>query len=258
MQDDRYIINSVIRAAKILESFSADTPSLSNSEISKRLNINKTAVTRLMHSLVKAEFVHRDEDSGRYNLTHKLFGIGSVYVKNSNLHTIGRPLLEKLTERFNENTQIGILDRTEVMYLEQVKCSQHIGLMSSSGSRLPAYCTGAGKILLSYLSSEELDQFCKLVEFKRYTQHTVVDPDLLKQQLPHIKNAGYALVRNEFQGDVLSIGAPVIDGRGKVLAAISLAGPRYRMDSEEKIDEYIEAVVDTAGEISRRVKYSGK
>ena len=254
MNEDRYVINSVVRAAKILEAFSLETPTLSNAELSKILRINKSAITRLMHSLVKAGLVSRDETTGRYSLTHKLFRIGSVYVNNSSLHTIGRPLLEKLSSRFNENAQIGILDRAEVMYLEQVKCSQHIGLMSTSGSRLPSYCTGAGKVLLAYLTDDEFEEVCATADLKRYTPLTIVEPDKLREQMQKIRQAGYAIAKSEFQPDVISFAAPVFGENGKVIAAISLAGPVFRMDFPEKMEEFIQVVVDTAGEISEQVR----
>lgn len=256
--EDRYVINSVLRAAKILEAFSLESPSLTNAELAKKLGIHKSAITRLMQSLVKAEFVKRDKKSGRYSLTHKLFQIGNVYVKNSNLYTEGRPLLESLSTRFNENAQMGVLDKTDVLYLDQVRCSQHIGLMSFTGSRLPAYCTGAGKLLLAYLSKKQLDEFFRSVDLIRYTPKTIVEPATLKEQFTQIKKAGFAVVKSEYRQDVFSIAAPVRDENGDVAAAISLAGPVFRMDHHEKIKAYLHAVVDTAKAISMRMGYIEK
>jgi DNA-binding IclR family transcriptional regulator len=253
MTDERYVINSVVRAARILESFTVETPSLSNAELAKKLGINKSAITRLMQSLVKAKFVTRDKGTGRYQLTHKLFKIGNVYVKNSSLHSEGLPLLKKLSKSFNENAQIGILDKTEVMYLEQIKCSQHIGLMSTRGSRLPAYCTGAGKVILAYLTADRLDEFYRNVDFVSFTPNTATDPEALNEQLEKIRNEGVALVRSEFRDDVISVAAPVYGNEGEVIAAISLAGPVYRMDFPDKIEKYKRSVMDTAKNLSDRI-----
>jgi len=256
--EDRYVINSVVRAARILESFTMETPILTNADLAKKIGVDKSTITRLMQSLEKVEFVTRDQVSGQYSLTHKLFQIGNVYVQNTDLNNEGRPLLEKLSDTFNENAQMGVLDKTEVLYLEQVRCSQHIKLMSFVGSRLPAYCTGAGKLLLAHLSDEEYYKFCRSVEFISHTPKTIVEPEILKDQLSIIRDNGFAIAKSEFREDVFSIAAPVLDGNNRVIAAISLAGPLFRMDHPEKIKEYIKAVVETAEDLSIRLGYTGK
>lgn len=254
--DDRYAINSVLRAAKILESFTVETPTLTNADLAKKLGLNKSAVTRLLQSLVKAGFIRRDQHTRQYSLTHKLSQISSAYIKNTSLHIEGRPLLEQLSAKYNENAQMGRLDNTEVLYLDQVRCSQHIGLMSFTGSRLPAYCTGAGKLLLAYFSEEQFNAYCRTVDFIRFTPETVTDPAILKNQLVEIKKAGFVIVKSEFRSEVLSIAAPALDENGDVIAAISLAGPVFRMDDSKKIKEYTQAVVDTAKVLSMRIGYT--
>lgn len=253
--DNRYVINSVLRAAKILESFTVEKPTLTNAELSKKLGLNKSAVTRLLQSLVTAGLIRRDQNSGRYGLTHKLSQIGNAYVKNASLHIEGRPLLEQLSSKSSENAQMGMLDDTEVLYLDQVRCSQPIGLMSFTGSRLPAYCTGTGKLLLAYLSEEQFKNYCRSVDFIRYTPKTILDPTILKNQLTEIKKAGFAVLQSEFRQDVLSIAAPVLDENGRVVAAISIAGPVFRLNHPDKVNELIRAVVDTAKALSMRIGY---
>ena len=254
--DDRYAINSVLRAARILESFTVETPALTNAELAKKLGLNKSAITRLLQSLVKVGFIRRDDHTRRYSLTHRLSRIGSVYVKNNSLQIEGHPLLEQLSAKCGENAQMGRLENTEVLYLDQVRCSQHIGLMSFSGGHLPAYCTGTGKLLLAYLSEEQFKTYCRSVNFTRVTQKTITDPAILKEQLIQIKKDGVALVKSEFRPDVLSIAAPVLDENGKVIAAVSLAGPVFRMDNPKKIQEYKQAVIDTAKALSIRIGFT--
>ena len=254
--DNKYAINSVLRAARILESFTVETPTLTNAELAKKLGLNKSAVTRLLQSLVKAGFIRRDDRTRRFSLTHKLSQIGSAYIKNTSLHIEGHPLLKQLSSKCNENAQLGRLDNAEVLYLDQVRCSQHIGLMSFSGSHLPAYCTGAGKILLAYLSEQQFKEYCRSVDFIRFTPETITDPAMLNDQLIGIKKNGFAIVKSEFRPDVISIAAPVLDESGRVIAAISLAGPVFRMDDPQKIQEYKQAVIDTAKALSIRIGYA--
>lgn len=256
--EDRYVINSIVRAARILEAFSIETPTLTNAELAKKTGIDRSTITRLMQSLEKVEFVNRDKNSGKYSLTHKLSQIGNVYVKTATLNSQGRPFLEKLSDRFNENTQMGVLDKTEVLYLEQVICSQHIKLMSYAGSRLPAYCTGVGKLLLAYISDNKFDEYCQSVDFIPHTPKTIVKPALLKKHLAKIRKTGFAVAKSEFREDVISIAAPVWNENNEIIAAISLAGPLFRMNHPQKIKDYADAVVETSRDLSRRLGYTGE
>ena len=250
---DRYLINSVLRAAQILESFTLDQPTYSNSELAKKIGINKSSATRLLYSLERAGFIVRDRQTGRYSLTYKLHLIGNVYVQNTSLHMESVPLLKGLSAEFNENTHLGMMDRTDVLYLEQVKCAQPIGLMSSAGSRLPAFCTGIGKVLLAYMSDGEFDAYCREADLIRYTENTVVDPEEIRAGGAEIRAYGYSITRGEFRPEVFSVSAPVRDSSGQVVAAISLAGPCFRMDHPEQVERYIVAVTDTAHKISQRL-----
>jgi DNA-binding IclR family transcriptional regulator len=253
---ERYAINSVLRAAQILESFSLEKPTYSHSEISKKLGLNKASVTRLLSSLEKAGLLEKDSENGKYGLTVKLYQIGSVYINRTGLPEAARPVLSELAASCNESSHLTILHDFEVLYIDRVECSRPIRMMSYVGRKLPAYCTGTGKVFLAHLSEEDLKTFFRVVKMRRITPKTLTNRAALKLELPQIRLQGYAVDRGENETEVVAVAAPVRDQIGEVVAAVSIAGPVYRITEEGIRESIIPAVVRAAAMISKRLGYA--
>jgi DNA-binding IclR family transcriptional regulator len=124
------------------------------------------------------------------------------------------------------------------------------------GGRLPAYCTGVGKVLLAALPSKELNLFLKKNPLKRFTTNTITDPEKLKESLTQIRAQGYALDLEEFSQGLMCVASPIFNYSQKEIGAISISGPSHRM--QEKNLEYLIALMkSTAQQISRRLGYNG-
>jgi len=255
LPSDLHIINSVLRAAQILDSFNPQKPVYTNTELSRKLGLNKTTVTRLLYSLEKAGFVERDPKTKEYGLTHKLYRIGSVYISQVDLHRVAMPELAKLGSFCQETVHLVILNEWKAFYLDKVESPQSIRLISSIGNTCPAYCTGVGKVLLAFLPEEELKGFFRSVELKRYTPNTICSPKELKVHLKMIKEQGYAIDDSEHEPEVRCVAAPVYGRNGSVIASISIAGPVYRMTREKMERELVQAVKSTAHTISKKLGY---
>ena len=160
LNGDRYLINSVLRAAQILESFSANKFHYTNSELAIKLGLNKSTMTRLLYSLEKAGFLVRDPKTREYRLTHSLFCIGNVYINQIDLHKGAMPLLAQLSESCKETVHLAVLREFQVFYLDKVEGPQSISMTSAIGETNPAYCTGVGKVLLAYLNEKKFSH-CK-------------------------------------------------------------------------------------------------
>lgn len=254
-QEDRYIIPSVIRALQILEAFSFEKSTYTNSEISKKFELNKSSVTRLLYSLEKARFIRRDKETGAYQLTHKSYQVGRVYIKQVDVHKVSMPILENLTITCQEVSHLGILDEMQVLYLDWVESSQTVSLPSMTGMKLPAYCTGNGKNFLAYMDEETLSSYFKSTPLIQHTANTITDPELLKEQLTQVRKQGYACDFEESHQDVISVSAPVFDEKGKMVAGISVAGPAFRMKNDMLQKKIIPETKKAAGQISKRLGY---
>jgi DNA-binding IclR family transcriptional regulator len=257
-ENGRYAINSVLRAAQILHSFSLEKPTFTHAEISKNLGLNKAAVTRLLFSLEKAGLLEKDSESGKYSLTIRLYQIGSVYINLTGIPQAARPHLSDLAAQCNESTHLSILREFEVVYIDKVECSRPIRMMSYVGRKLPAYCTGTGKVLLAHLSEQDLKTYFRTVKLKRRTPNTITKAAALRTELEKVRGSGYALDKAENEAEVMSLAAPIRDQTGRVVAAVSIAGPVFRMAEKGTLRRFIPLVISTAERISSRLGYIGK
>ena len=253
--EDKYLINSVLRATQILDTFSLEKTSFTHAELSKTLDINKAAVTRLLHTLEHAGFLEKDHSTGGYSLTVKLFRIGSVYLSKVDIHTAAMPHLTELAAQYKETAHLAVLNGYEAFFIDRVESGQSIRMKSLVGSKLPAYCTAIGKVLLAHQDNDFLNQFIKSVELKRYTSTTITDLKLLKKHLNKVKTQGYAIDDVEHEPELKSTAAPLKEHTGKVVAAISIAGPAYRMQDDKLFKKIIKSVVETADRISQKLGY---
>jgi DNA-binding IclR family transcriptional regulator len=257
MASKYYRINSVIRAAQILESFSLEKPTYTNSQLAKKLGLNKSSVTRLLYSLEEARFLRRDKKTGEYSLTFKLFKIGSVYINQIDFRSESKPLLSELASSFKETVHLAVLNDFDVFYIEKIETFQSIGMISRVGRKAPSYCTGVGKVMLAHLEEEKLKDFFRTVDLKRYTPNTITDLEELRLHLKRILELGYAIDDSEHEAEVKCVATPLRDVSGKVVAAISISGPGYRITRERMETELIPAIKRTAARISNRLGYVG-
>ena len=258
MSEDRYVINSVLRAAQILKAYSKEKALFTNSELARRFGLNRSTITRLLYSLEKAGFLVRDQRTREYALTHWLFRIGNVYISQTDLHKEAMPLLERLASSCKETVHLAILSGVKLLYLDKVEGPQSIRIASMVGDTNPAYCTGVGKVLLAYLEKKDLDAYLNSVHLKRYTPNTICDADDLKLHLSRVRERGYAIDDCEHQPDVRCVAAPVRDKDDCVIASISISGPEFRMVHEKIEEELIPSIKKTASRISQRLGYLEK
>ena len=221
------------------------------------LGLNKTAVMRILSSLEEAGFLKNEDKTGEYRLTHKLYRIGSIYIQQVDIRKEATPVLTRLSEISGETVHLGVLRDFEVFYIDKIESSQSIGMRSRTGNKSPAYCTGVGKAMLAYLDEAELETFFRTVELKRYTPNTICDENESRQHLARIKAQGYAIDDAEHESEVRCVSAPVLNKEGEVNAAISVAGPVFRINREKIETLLISAVKNAAVDISQRMGYKG-
>ncbi len=253
----RYLINSVLRAARVLEAFSFDRPAYTNVELSKKLGLNKSTMTRLLYSLEKAGFLSRNGKTAEYRLTHRVLPLAAVYLDQLSLHSEAQPLLAELADLTGETVHLAVLDDFEMLYIDKVESPQSIGMKSSVGKRVPAYCTAVGKIMLSHMEQAELDNYLSAVEFIAHTPNTIVDPERLRDHLDLVRRQGFALDDVEHEDEVKCVAGSVRDATGKVAASISVSAPLFRIGRPGEMEKNIDAVMKIGLKLSRRLGYLG-
>ena len=257
MANDRYAINSILRAFQVLDAFSFEKSRFKFSELEKKLGFNKTTLLRVLTSLVVAGVLEHNDQTKEYRLTYRLFRIGNIYRDQMDLYGVALPFISKLSSLTEETVHLAVLNSYQVLYIGKIESSQSISIRSHIGSSNPCYSTGVGKAILANLNDDEIENFFRTVKLERFSPNTICDPDEFRLHLKRIREQGYCLDEGENEEEVRCVAAPIFNSEGKAIASISIAGPQFRMTREKINQEFIPAIKDTARDISIRMGFTG-
>jgi DNA-binding IclR family transcriptional regulator len=255
---NQYEIKVVGKAVRVLRVLSDGIPR-TLTEVSQELDMNISTTFRLLATLANHNFLELDEPTGKYRLGLACLELARAYQTENELLRVAHPELEKLRDTTKETVHLAALDGLEIIYLEKLESLYAIGLMSSRvGKRAPAYCTGVGKALLSHVDPEVIQANVEWSPLKPFNERTIVEVDELLAHLEETRVRGYALDEGEHEVEVRCVAAPIFDQTGKVVAAVSISGPRARMDPVAQNERLINLTLQTAQEISAKLGYNPK
>ncbi|TYO96205.1 IclR family transcriptional regulator [Desulfallas thermosapovorans] len=248
-------VQSVDRSLAILEALARHREPIALTVLSVKLGLNISTVHRLLNTLIVAGFVEQEPNQGRYRLGLKTFEIGNAALYNLDIRSIAKPYLKELVDRCNETANLSVLNRGEVVYIDQVESPNIVKMFAKPGTRGPAYCTASGKVLLASLPPGELNQIVKKNKFYKYTDRTITDSELFKKELAKVKQQNYAIDFGELEEGVQCVAAPVRNHEGKTIAAISVSGPATRISQSFPRAELIKLIIEAANRISLQLGF---
>ena len=255
--DSRLYGTSLIKGLQILKCFSPESHERGITELAELLNLAKSTVSRIVHSLEMEGFLCRVPGSGKYQLGLVLWGLGNLAVERSRgLAEVARPYLEELVSRTKESAQTVILEGFECVRLDKIEASQSVRAYMSVGGRFPAHVSASGQVLLAYQPESTISALIKR-GLRAYTSRTVTDGDELDRRLRVIREQGYAVNQGQYRDDVGGFGAPVRDSSGAVIAALGISIPMSRFPSRDASRAAAELLVDTTTRLSREMGYMG-
>ena len=252
------LVQTIERASQILDILGQSQHGISIRELSTKINLPKGTIHRLLSSLLYFGYVRQDPKTRNYFLGFKLVELGNLLLGQLDLRKEAEHFLRDLAEGTNETIHMVILDRDEVVYIEKVELEQQSGglrMASRVGLRNPIHSCAVGKVLLADFSDEALDHFLKGKNFMRRTENTITDPVQLKEHLKSVKKQGFAIDDEENEKGIRCVAAPVRNGAGKVVAAISISGPAFRVTRKVVQESLKKEVMETAFKISQRLGY---
>lgn len=254
MDNDKYLLSSVYNTLGILDLLSKHEE-LGVAEISKELNMGRASVFRMLYTLEKKKFVHKTSDA-KYKLGVKFAHYGSVVLERLNHFSIAKPFLQDLRDKHNLTTHLAILDDNyDVIIMNKELSKSTIQMTSKIGAKLPAYCSGTGKVLLASRLDEDLEEKIQSFDLEKLTDTTITDSNKLIEELKRIILEGYGADLEESEVGLVCYAAPVKEITGKVIAAISISGAATIMTQNK--ESLIKSVKDTAKEISKALGYTG-
>ena len=252
-----YTIQSVVHALDIIEAFrGTNKEDLGVTELSERLGLHKNNVFRLLATLETRGYIEQNRLTGNYRLGIKTFEMGQCFLSQTGLLKQARPVMDELARSCNETVYVAVLRCDKVVYLDIAETTQSVRVANRVGSLLPAHCTAVGKVQLAYLSQEELARIFQNEKLQGFTNNTITEKEKLVTHLKDVAKKGYALDIEEFEEEVMCIGAPVIDYTGRAVAGICISGPGCRMTKKRMESELLPLIKSASGEISRRLGYN--
>jgi IclR family acetate operon transcriptional repressor len=254
-QPTRYAVPAVEGALSALETL-ADAPRLGVSELAKRLGLSKGSVYRLLATLVRRGYVEKDPQSDRYQLTYRLFAVGSRAAQRLGLREVAQPVMERLGSETGEAVNLGVLDDFRTVSLHLVESAHPLSIHMRIGG-LPANATATGKILLAALDPAEFARRLGGRRLERVTERTIKSRPALLAELARVRAQGFAVDDEECSLGMRCVGAPIRDHRGIVVAALSVVAPCHRLPSAA-LPATIAMVREATQEISRHLGHAGE
>jgi len=245
--EEKYVNKSLQRALRVLDLFTAENLELTATDIANRMDTLSGTIFATLRTLERFGYLVRDGNK-RYSLGLKLLERGNLVFGRMDLRAIAQQALKSVASTHKVNTHLAVLYGWSVMYLHREEGYPSVILKEVVGTRVPAYCTALGKVLLSSLDEASLGEYLEQADLEPLTAFTITDPERLRSEIKKASEQGYAIDNEEFHAGNLCLAAPVKDHRGDIIAATSLSIPKTLVTGGQ-----LACFVDVIREASSRI-----
>ena len=243
-------VRALAKGLAVIETFNAQASALTLSDVAKCTGLSRGTARRLLLTLV--ELGYAAFDGKRFSLRPRVLRLGFAYLSAQNLWQLAQPLMAALVEKVHESCSIAVLDGLEIVYVARVPTATRImSINLGLGTRLPAFATSMGRVLLAGLPDEQLSAAVKYAPaLSAYTAKTIHDKAALLKELDAVRRQGWALVDQELEIGLRSIATAITDANGKVIAALNIGTHATRWPMQKLLQDVLPALKETAAAIS--------
>lgn len=248
---DKDYVQSLERGLAVILAFSEHHPRLSLAELAELTGLSRPTVRRIVLTLEKLGYV---ESKGKgYALTPHVLALGNAYLSSLDITETAQPYMEEVTKVTGHTCSLAALDGEDAVFLTRVPSRNVMRHTLTTGTRLPAFATSMGRVLLAGLPDHDINGFLRHAPFPAYTAHTVTDVDELRAILRRVYEQGWALVNQEFEEGVRSFSAPVLDAEQRTVASLSMSVPASSVGLDEIHEQILPVVIEHARAISKQL-----
>lgn len=226
MADGAGFVRSFARGLAVLKAFDDHNPSMTLSEVARKIDLPRATTGRFLETLVTLGYA--SFDGRNYRLRPRVLELGMAYFSSHSFLDIANPLLKEAAERAEEHCSMAVLDGSEIVYVARHTANRMMSFSITIGKRYPAVYTSLGRALLGTLPDAALDEIIKAAEIRAITSQTITDKDELRAAVLRGREDGYVLAESQLELGILSIAVPVRDRSGKCIAAINMGVPTSR------------------------------
>lgn len=246
------MLKTLTLALDVMKMFTREKPVWGGRELANELNMNHTRIYRVLETLSRNNFLHKDPETKKYTLGFAVWELGNIMYEGLNVKQLIRPLLEDLRSETGESVFLIVLDGDEAVTLDVVEPENKVKFSVSTGSRTPLYVGASYRSILAFVDEETVQQIVHEQQLKNYTKSTMVDPEEIMKELENIRNKGWAISESEYTKDVIAIAVPLFKDN-QVIGSITVSGPVYRM-TEDKIEKYLPLLMETRDAVEQTVQ----
>ena len=247
---DSYV-QSFARGLEVIRSFSAQAPQQTLSEVAARTGLTRAGARRILLTLQALGYV--ETDGRQFRPTARILDLGFAYLSSLPIWNLAEPVMEDLVERVRESSSAAVLEGLDVVYVLRVPTHKIMRTNLGVGSRLPAFWTSMGRVLLAALPEEELLARLARLPRERHTAHTTLDDAGLLARIREVRQQGWCVVNQELEEGLISIAAPLVDRAGRTVAALNVSGQANRTSEAEMREQMLPALLAAAQAIGQRM-----
>ena len=247
-------VQVIDRSLDIIEQLATSEEGLSVTELSRRTDLPKSTVFRILGTFSSRHYVEKNEATNLYVLGYKFVEIASVYLNKIVLKTEAVPIMHEVASALTGISYLGVLEKNEVMYLERVEQFNSIRLYSQIGKHEPLYCTALGKVLLSQLPVQDFEHIAKSLTYEKMTSKTIRNFEELAREVEQARVNGYAVDRGEQAENIQCLAVPIFDFTRKAIAAMSISKPD--LFKLHKIELILAKMREASEKLSLRMGYT--
>jgi IclR family pca regulon transcriptional regulator len=249
---DGDFVQSLERGLSVIRAFDAEHPKLTLSEVATSTGLSRAAARRFLRTLVQLGYMR--SDGSRFSLRPKILELGYAYLSSLTLPEVAMPHMEGLVAQVNESCSISVLDDTDVVYVARVPTRRIMSITLAVGTRLPAFVTSMGRVLLAGLPEDELEERLARIELTRLTSRTVTDKDTLREILATVRRQGYAATDQELEEGLRSLAVPLRGASGAVTAALNVSVHASRASMAAMRRDFLPLALRTAAAIEEDLR----
>lgn len=237
----RDLIAGLEKGLSVISAFDQDRPRLTMTEVASLCGLTRAAARRYLITLEYLGYVTSDRKM--YSLTPKVLRLGQSYMHSARLPRIVQPELHKLAYALKEASAAGVLDGADVICIAATSAGRVVSSTLQPGTRVPAYCTANGRVLLSAMPQSEVDAWIAKQTLAPLTPNTITSPERLRTEIARARSQGYATVDQELELGLRTISVPLKSYRGDVLAAMNVSVHAARVSMDQLVNECLPALL---------------
>ncbi|MFQ1064056.1 IclR family transcriptional regulator [Bordetella trematum] len=248
---DSYV-QSFARGLAVIRAFGPQRDQMTLSEVASVAGLTRAGARRILLTLVQLGYVVQDER--RFSLTPRILELGYAYLSGTPLWNLALPYMEEVAQTTRESCSVSVLDGPDIVYILRLSTHKVMTINLAVGSRLPAWVTSMGRVLLAGQPLAEQQRLLQDSRIQPYTPSTRTSIEELLQELQRVRRDGYACVAQELEPGLQSVAVPIVDRSGRVIAAMNVSGHTSRYSREQMLQAFLPPLRDAADQINQALQ----